>query len=79
MKTQDSILILFPLTHFFDRPDEQFGVIMKIILSHEKNDAANRAHMYVPRICTLLWQRLRGWAALTMTNTISIHRKYNSA
>ncbi|CAH3162817.1 unnamed protein product [Porites evermanni] len=29
--------------HF--RPDEQFGVVMKILLSHEKNDAANRAHM----------------------------------
>lgn len=73
------MLILFPLTHFFDRTDEQFGIVMKIILSHDKNDAANRAHMPVPRICTLLGQSLRGWAALTMTNTISIQRKYNSA
>ena len=32
---------------------------MKIILSHEKNDAANRAHIYVPRICTLLGQSLK--------------------
>ena len=75
-KTQDSTLILFPLTQFFGRPDEQFGIIMKIVLSHEKNDSADRAHIYVPRIRTLLGQSSRS-ATLTMTHTISIQWKYN--
>ena len=32
---------------------------MKITLSHEKNDAANLSHIYVPRIRTLLGQSLK--------------------
>ena len=71
------ILILFPLTQFFGRPDEQLGIIMKIVLSHEKNDSANRAHIYVLRIRTLLGQSSRRSATLTMTHTISIQWKYN--